>query len=227
MSKYVEYFQAEVSGWQKKLMVADLVISSWMSVQRTWAHLNSIFTNSHDIRCQLANDAERFQGIHTDFQVTHTYCKALAYTHPRHLYIVSFSLVFSPILFPLQSLMTEVVQNSNVVEVTNQPGFLENLETLQQRLSVCEKALAEYLETKRLTFPRFYFVSASDLLEIVSKGTQPKQVRDYSLFMFSERAHCSCSIVVYNIFCKLPLSVMEWRSVFFILFNSSQEIMVC
>ena len=44
------------------------------------------------------------------------------------------------------------------------------------RLSVCEKALAEYLETKRLTFPRFYFVSATDLLEIVSKGTQPKQV---------------------------------------------------
>lgn len=71
MSKYIEYFQAEVSGWQRKLMVADLVISSWMSVQRTWAHLNSIFTNSHDIRCQLANDAERFQGIHTNFQVTH------------------------------------------------------------------------------------------------------------------------------------------------------------
>lgn len=83
--------------------------------------------------------------------------------------------------------MTEVVQNSNVVEVTNQPGFLENLETLQQRLSVCEKALAEYLETKRLTFPRFYFVSASDLLEIVSKGTQPKQVTDSNLIMFSNK----------------------------------------
>lgn len=72
--------------------------------------------------------------------------------------------------------MTQVVQNNNVVEVTNQPGFQENLETLQRRLSVCEKALAEYLETKRISFPRFYFVSASDLLEIVSKGTQPKQV---------------------------------------------------
>uniref|UniRef100_A0A671Z136 Dynein, axonemal, heavy polypeptide 9 like n=1 Tax=Sparus aurata TaxID=8175 RepID=A0A671Z136_SPAAU len=154
MSKYVEYFQAEVSGWQRKLMVADLVISSWMSVQRTWAHLNSIFTNSHDIRCQLASDAERFQGIHTD----------------------------------LQSLMTEVVQNSNVVEVTNHPGFLENLETLQQRLSVCEKALAEYLETKRLTFPRFYFVSASDLLEIVSKGTQPKEVTRHLLKLFDNIA---------------------------------------
>lgn len=70
MSKYVEYFQAEVSGWQRKLMVADLVISSWMCVQKTWAHLHSIFTNSDDIRCQLAHDAELFQGIHTDFQVT-------------------------------------------------------------------------------------------------------------------------------------------------------------
>ena len=72
--------------------------------------------------------------------------------------------------------MTEVVQTSNVVQVTNRPGYQEQLEALQQRLSVCEKALAEYLETKRLTFPRFYFVSATDLLEIVSKGTQPKQV---------------------------------------------------
>uniref|UniRef100_A0A3P8TGW6 Dynein, axonemal, heavy polypeptide 9 like n=1 Tax=Amphiprion percula TaxID=161767 RepID=A0A3P8TGW6_AMPPE len=88
----------------------------------------------------------------------------------------------------LENLMTEVVQNNNVVDVTNQPGFLENLETLQQRLSVCEKALAEYLETKRLTFPRFYFVSASDLLEIVSKGTQPKQVTRHLLKLFDNIA---------------------------------------
>ncbi|KAK7945776.1 hypothetical protein WMY93_001504 [Mugilogobius chulae] len=154
MSKYVEYFQTEVSGWQRKLMVADLVISSWMSVQRTWAHLNSIFTNSDDIRCQLASDAERFQGIHND----------------------------------LHSLMTKTIENCNVVEVTNYPGFLENLEALQQRLSVCEKALAEYLETKRLTFPRFYFVSASDLLEIVSKGTQPKEVTRHLLKLFDNIA---------------------------------------
>lgn len=44
------------------------------------------------------------------------------------------------------------------------------------RLSLCEKALAEYLDTKRLAFPRFYFLSSSDLLDILSKGTAPQQV---------------------------------------------------
>lgn len=111
--------------------------------------------------------------------------------------------------------MAEVVQNNNVVEVTNQHGFLENLETMQQRLSVCEKALAEYLETKRLTFPRFYFVSASDLLEIVSKGTQPKQVTDHNLILFYKWEHrkryAACCSYQFNIFFRPCLSVMKQR----------------
>ena len=52
------------------------------------------------------------------------------------------------------------------------------------RLSLCEKALAEYLETKRLAFPRFYFVSSADLLDILSKGNQPIEVR-FLLFSYS------------------------------------------
>ncbi|MBN3294079.1 DYHC protein, partial [Polypterus senegalus] len=154
MSKYVEYFLLQVTSWQKKLMVADMVISIWMGVQRTWAHLESIFTNSEDIRKQLSEDAKRFESINLDFQ----------------------------------NLISSVVQTRKVIEVTNQEGFLEKLEALQQRLSVCEKALAEYLETKRLTFPRFYFVSAMDLLEIVSKGTQPVKVTRHLLKLFDNLA---------------------------------------
>ena len=64
----------------------------------------------------------------------------------------------------------------NTVEATNQPNLYEKLESLQENLVLCEKALAEYLETKRLAFPRFYFVSSADLLDILSNGNNPPVV---------------------------------------------------
>lgn len=76
----------------------------------------------------------------------------------------------------LQELVSQMERTKNVVESTNQPRLYERLEALQGQLSLCEKALAEYLETKRLAFPRFYFVSSSDLLDILSNGNNPTSV---------------------------------------------------
>lgn len=64
----------------------------------------------------------------------------------------------------------------NVVQGTNKEGLVEKLDMLQKDLVLCEKALAEYLETKRLAFPRFYFVSSADLLDILSNGNQAELV---------------------------------------------------
>lgn len=38
------------------------------------------------------------------------------------------------------------------------------------------QALADYLETKRTAFPRFYFVAPTDLLDILSKGSNPQAI---------------------------------------------------
>ena len=73
-------------------------------------------------------------------------------------------------------LMKEAENTPNVVKFTNRKRLYEELEDIQKRLAICEKALADYLETKRLAFPRFYFVSSTDLLDILSKGNQPVQV---------------------------------------------------
>ena len=34
--------------------------------------------------------------------------------------------------------------------------------------------LQDYLETKRIAFPRFYFVAPADLIDILSKGSNPQ-----------------------------------------------------
>ncbi|XP_032902051.1 dynein heavy chain 11, axonemal [Amblyraja radiata] len=87
-----------------------------------------------------------------------------------------------------KELMFKTAQTKNVIEATNKPKLYEKLEALQQRLGLCEKTLAEYLETKRLAFPRFYFVSSADLLDILSKGTQPGQVTCHLAKLFDNMA---------------------------------------
>uniref|UniRef100_A0A1I8M0L3 Dynein heavy chain n=1 Tax=Musca domestica TaxID=7370 RepID=A0A1I8M0L3_MUSDO len=58
------------------------------------------------------------------------------------------------------------------------------LEQLQKRLLICEKALNNYLETKRLAFPRFYFISSADLLDILSNGNNPQIIERHFIKLF-------------------------------------------
>nr|XP_020145462.1 dynein heavy chain 11, axonemal [Microcebus murinus] len=153
-SKYVEYFIEQVLSWQNKLNIADSVIFTWLEVQRTWSHLESIFVCSEDIRIQLVKDARRFDGVDAEFK----------------------------------ELMFNTAKVKNVLEATCRPNLYEKLKDLQCRLSLCEKALAEYLETKRVAFPRFYFISSADLLDILSKGAQPKQVTHHLAKLFDSIA---------------------------------------
>ncbi|XP_030610318.1 dynein axonemal heavy chain 9 isoform X3 [Archocentrus centrarchus] len=87
-----------------------------------------------------------------------------------------------------KELANAVYQTPNVVEATNTPGLFGKLEDIQSRLSLCEKALSEYLDTKRLAFPRFYFISSADLLDILSNGTNPHQVQKHLSKLFDNMA---------------------------------------
>uniref|UniRef100_A0A667GCJ0 Dynein axonemal heavy chain 11 n=1 Tax=Lynx canadensis TaxID=61383 RepID=A0A667GCJ0_LYNCA len=87
-----------------------------------------------------------------------------------------------------KELMLKTAKIKNVLEATCRPNLYEKLKDLQYRLSLCEKALAEYLETKRVAFPRFYFISPADLLDILSKGARPKQVTRHLAKLFDSIA---------------------------------------
>lgn len=65
---------------------------------------------------------------------------------------------------------------AGVVEACAKEGRQARLDALLEQLEVCEKALQDYLETKRVAFPRFYFVAPADLLDILAKGSDPQAV---------------------------------------------------
>ena len=48
--------------------------------------------------------------------------------------------------------------------------LMNKLKTIKKELDILEKKLINYLESKRVDFPRFYFVSNDDLIDILSSG---------------------------------------------------------
>ena len=72
--------------------------------------------------------------------------------------------------------MAEAPGVTNVVGACGKEGRAERLDALLEGLETCEKALQDYLETKRVAFPRFYFVAPADLLDILSKGSNPQAI---------------------------------------------------
>ncbi|MED6290068.1 Dynein heavy chain 11, axonemal, partial [Characodon lateralis] len=89
------------------------------------------------------------------------------------------ALRFQEIDAEYKELMLVSANTKTLIDATNKPHLFEKLEDLHKRLVLCEKALAEYLETKRIAFPRFYFISSADLLDILSKWSRPKEVTVY------------------------------------------------
>ena len=55
----------------------------------------------------------------------------------------------------------------------------EKLSEMSVKLEEIQKALDMYLETKRQIFPRFYFLSNDDLLEILGQSQNPEAMQPH------------------------------------------------
>ncbi len=54
-----------------------------------------------------------------------------------------------------------------------------------ERLERCQKSLNEFLEEKRSSFPRFYFIGDDDLLQILGQATKPAVIQTHLKKLFA------------------------------------------
>lgn len=75
--------------------------------------------------------------------------------------------------------MRKVSRNPNAMKAGTVPGILETMQQNNILLDQIQKCLEDYLESKRLLFPRFYFLSNEELLEILSQTRNPQAVQPH------------------------------------------------
>lgn len=81
--------------------------------------------------------------------------------------------------------MERVDRDGRVLSLAKVSGLTANLEAMEDQLSRCQKALAEFLEEKRSGFPRFYFIGDEDLLEILGRATDPNVIQRHLKKLFA------------------------------------------
>ena len=76
----------------------------------------------------------------------------------------------------VKGLLKEAETTRWILKACNKDGLYDLLEGVQDRLSRCKKSLNDFLDAKRRIFPRFYFTSEADLLDILSNGSTPRKI---------------------------------------------------
>jgi dynein heavy chain, axonemal len=87
------------------------------------------------------------------------------------------SVLFDIVHAAFMERMAQLVSLKNIVRACTANGMLAAFTDMYAKLEKIQKSLENYLEAKRQQFPRFYFLSSDDLLEILGQAKDPENVQ--------------------------------------------------
>ncbi|KAF8071068.1 Dnah1 [Scenedesmus sp. PABB004] len=153
-SPYKKPFEERLAKWDTTLNLVSEVLDHWVVLQRAWMYLEPIFS-SDDITQQLPLEAKRFATVDRGWRKTLDAAKR------------------APGLLKARA----AAQGST--RVCGSPKLRDQLVEANKLLDGVQKGLADYLETKRLAFARFFFLSNDELLQILSQTKNPLAVQPH------------------------------------------------
>lgn len=160
-SKYIAPIKDSAITWQRRLEILQETLDAWIECQRKWTHLESIFA-APDIQKQLPNEAVTFLGVNQFWK------DIMRKTRDQRGCLKVVGLLQSG----------PGISNVNTGLATSQGQvLLEALLKHNASLELIEKSLEDYLETKRGFFPRFYFISNDELLDMLANAKEPQAVQ--------------------------------------------------
>jgi dynein heavy chain len=89
------------------------------------------------------------------------------------------SSVFNKINQDFKIEMERINKEKNAYRALIVKGFINILQELNKKLEYIQKNLNQFLEGKRGQFPRFYFLSNDDLLEIIGQAKDPEPIQKH------------------------------------------------
>ena len=160
-SKFFSVFERTITSWEKTLGVVNDVVEMVLKVQLAWMYLENIFIGSEDIARQLPSETEMFGTINTRF------IKLMQEMHKTSNVVLACTAMRAP----------DIGDTPDV-------SLLNELSAMDSNLERIQKSLDDYLESKRQMFPRFYFLSNDDLLQILGQAKEPQNIQPHLKGMF-------------------------------------------
>merc|ERR1719183_1999871 len=75
--------------------------------------------------------------------------------------------------------MKQVASDTHCLAIAGVANIVEDMTAANDKLEIIQKGLKDYLETKRLYFPRFFFLNDADLLSILAETKDPTLVQPH------------------------------------------------